>query len=705
VTPPRQPFLHDRCVLVSAPTMAICARDGQFDGAGVDGLFRADRRLLSVLHVTVDGHPPEAVHDELIGAAGARFVGMLRDRPTPTPDVTLTIERRRRLDDLDGGSLTETIRLANAGRDAVEAELIVEVGTDFADVFSVKDGAPAPVPVGVDTVAAGDTGSGRLRMTSTAVPDWSVDLSAEPAPPAVDAADRFGVRTSRLRWPLVVPAGGDATVRLRVTAAVPPAASVVLPGPRNTVGRGVRVRSADGRFGPLVRQSLADLDRLQLTDPLEPADTFAAAGAPWYLTLFGRDSLWAAWFALPLGVELAASTLRVLARRQATVADPSIAAEPGKILHELRPPTLAGDQGFRLPPVYYGSIDSTLLWIRLLHRAWRWGMPTDQVRELLPALTAAVDWMTRQGEVGDGLLEYVDATGHGLTNQGWKDSSDSVQTADGRLASGPIVLCEVQGYAHAAAHDAAALLDAFDLTGSRPLRDWADRLAAAFHRHFWVSDSRGRYLAIAVDADRRPLDAVSSNPGHILTSGLLGPDQVAEVAARLVAPELTGGFGLRTMSDRSAGFNAFGYHTGSVWTHDTAIVAAELAAVGLGPEAWTLVDGILAAAPGFDFRMPELYAGESAADVVAPAPYPASCRPQAWAAGAAVHLLAAVLGIEPDVPAGRLTLRPSGLAEGRLDGLHVTGLRIAGGTLSVRVDAGVVQVLESPPGLQVDVVG
>ena len=254
-----------------------------------------------------------------------------------------------------------------------------------------------------------------------------------------------------------------------------------------------------------------------------PGDTFLAAGAPWFFTLFGRDSLWAARMLLPLGTDLAAGTLRVLAARQGTVTDVDSAEQPGKILHEVRAKPLSlGEEGRVLPPVYYGTVDATPLWVCLLHDAWRWGMPADQVEALLPAMERALAWMTDHGDAdGDGFLEYVDEGGHGLANQGWKDSGDSVQWRDGTLATGPIALCEVQAYAHEAALGGAALLEAFGRPGADRWRAWAAELATRFRAAFWVQDATGRYPAIALDADKRAVDTVTSNIGHLLGTGLL----------------------------------------------------------------------------------------------------------------------------------------------------------------------------------------
>jgi len=353
------------------------------------------------------------------------------------------------------------------------------------------------------------------------------------------------------------------------------------------------------------------------------------------------------------------------------------------------------------PERYYGTVDATPLWISLLHDAWRWGLADADVAELLPNLEAALGWLREA--TGDGFVRYVDNAGV-LSNQGWKDSFDSIQFSDGRLAEPPIALCEVQAYAFAAAMDGAALLDAFGRPGGDDWRHWAAGLRDRFRSAFWVEDRLGRYPAIALDGDGRPVDSVTSNIGHLLGTGFLDQAETAAVIRRLAAPDMDSGFGLRTMSSRSAGFNPLSYHGGSVWSHDTAIALRGLAAVGTGdaaPLAASLVRGLLAAAPAFDFRLPELYGGESAGGGRRPLAYPAACRPQAWSAGAALVVLTATLGLTPDLPAGRLTLRP--MRPSPVGGLTVRGLRLAGRPLDVRLTAaGDAEVLTAAPDLILD---
>ncbi|MGH3324776.1 MAG: amylo-alpha-1,6-glucosidase, partial [Streptomyces sp.] len=445
------------------------------------------------------------------------------------------------------------------------------------------------------------------------------------------------------------------------------------------------LRSADRGLDHWFARSRSDLAALLLADPQDENDTFLAAGAPWFLTLFGRDSILAARMLLPLGTDLAAGTLRTLARRQGGTVDPGTEEQPGKILHEVRRDGLDFGGELTLPPCYFGTVDATPLWVTLLHDAWRWGMRPEEVERLLPHAESALTWMDRYGDAdGDGFLEYVDSTGRGLSNQGWKDSGDAVRSRAGRLAEPPTALCEVQAYAHEAALGAAALLRAFGRPDADRWEEWAERLRLRFRERFWVEDAEGPYPAIALGHDKRPLDALTSNIGHLLGTGLLDEEESRLVAARLTGAHLDSGFGLRTLADDSTGFNPLGYHIGSVWPHDTAMAVQGLVRAGLHEAAEPLIAGLIRASVAFDGRLPELFAGHGAGRDSRPAPYPASCRPQAWAAASSVVVLQAVLGLTADAPRDRISMSPE-LAAGYRP-LRATGLRLADRGFEVAVD-------------------
>ncbi|CAN5296178.1 glycogen debranching N-terminal domain-containing protein [soil metagenome] len=648
---PRQPLLHSETVVLRAPTQAWSAADGSIGSQPIHGLYFSDVRIVAQQLVTVAGEPVEHIATVPRGADATTFVSLARQLDDSTADPGVRVEHTR--------TATSTgIR----ERVEVVSRLSHELVTEVRVAYTADD-------TGMDTVKAGMTGS-RPAVTATATgASWGGDVTvALSAPGAAASADE-------LVWSLTVPAHGSAAVEWSYEAedalAVVRGASGAAPWSAPTVTAG------DDRLTRWLARATGDLDALRLVTVRVPDLQFLAAGAPWFFTLFGRDSLWAARFMLPLGAELAGDTLRILAGLQGTEDVPATAEEPGKIMHELRRGDLVvPGEGIHLPPLYYGTVDATALWVCLLHDAWKWGLPEEQVRALLPNLTRALEWMRDFGDSdGDGLLEYADKTGRGLSNQGWKDSGDSVQWRDGTLAKGPIALVEVQAYAYEAATHGADLLDAFGGSGAE-WRTWAARLRDTFHESFWIEDADGAYLAIALDADKRPVDTVTSNPGHVLGTGILDERHAGIVARRLVDPALNSGYGLRTMSTDSAGYWPLSYHGGSVWTHDTAIAIAGLAREGFREEADELVRGMLAAASGFDYRMPELHSGDAASAVAYPVPYPAACRPQAWSAAAAVSVLSSVLGLRPDAPAGELGISPTAVVGAlTVEGLVFNGER------------------------------
>lgn len=392
---------------------------------------------------------------------------------------------------------------------------------------------------------------------------------------------------------------------------------------------------------------------------------------------------------LPFGTETAAGTLRALAARRGRVVDPDSAEQPGRIPHELRATATRHRHGsatgeLRLPPLYYGTVDATALWICLLHDTWRWGLPEAQVHALLPALEAALGWLRADADPdGDGFVEYLDRSGHGLANQGWKDSPEAVRFADGTIARGPVALCEVQGYVHEAALGAAALLDRFGHPGSDFWRERAARLAERFRATFWVTDPSGRrFPALALDGSKRPVDALTSNIGHLLGTGLLSQEESRLVADLLREPDLSSGYGLRTMASTTAGYDPSSYHCGSVWPHDTAIAIHGLARSGLADLSFGLIEGLLAAGAGFGYRFPELYGGQPAESTVGPQAYPTACRPQAWSAAAVGAVVQTLTGLSAD-RTGPSCRPPQGSPFGALE---VTGIRYGAEEFTVSAD-------------------
>ncbi|MGW1006343.1 amylo-alpha-1,6-glucosidase [Streptomyces sp. NPDC002520] len=665
-----QPFLHDAVVTLHAPTLVISRADGQVS-EGADGFYHGDRRALSHLVVAAEGIPLAPVSGGLRGADGAEFRSVLRGLGEVTPDPAVALHRRR---STAAGLFEERLEVTNAGSRQVRFRLTVTAGSDLATMDQVKSGhAPEAVPPqAADSEAIG---------LAWARDGFTAHLVSAPAP------DVLEVPAGRLSYDVELDPGATWSVTLSGTAAYadgdqfPPAPADQLPWLTPVL------RSTDRSLDRWLEQSLADLDRLRLTDPQsrqDHPDQFLAAGAPWFLTLFGRDALWAARMLLPLGTDLAAGTLRTLARRQGTVTDPATEEQPGKILHEVRRDSLKLGDRLSLPSVYYGTVDATPLWITLLHDAWRWGLDPAEVELLLPPAESALAWM-RDQSAADGFLKYIDQTGRGLSNQGWKDSDDSIRYRDGSRAHAPIALCEVQAYAYEAALSGATLLRAFGRPGADEWEAWAEQLAARFRERFWVTDEHGPYPAVALDGDGKPVDSVTSGFGHLLGTGLLNAEESTLLADRIAAPDLDAGHGLRTLSRGAVGYNPFGYHVGSIWPHDTAIAVHGLVKAGFPDAAASLASGLLTASTAFGARLPELFAGHGSHESPAPAPYPASCRPQAWAATSAVLVLQAALGLSADVPGGTVTVNPAFAPQ--YGPLTVKGLQVGGEQLDVSVAA------------------
>jgi glycogen debranching enzyme len=707
-SPQRQPLLHDLAVTLAAPTVVLSEPDGNLDaaapGAGVQGLFHADVRAVSLLRVTLRplgapsgehaGEAPPAIGGEgwlpvvavmnaADGPGRSRFVGLAQALGDAVPDPTVRVDRRRIL---NPGLLTEQLTVRSTATTPVRLAVRVEVAGDLVTLEHAKAGLAPRSPL----KPTGELSSGTGGLSWG---DGTVAVAVS-APGAMPDAER-----STLTWTLTVEPGESVDLHLAVEVSEPDAV-VMAADPRPTWQR-PEVTADDRRLPALVAQSLDDLQSLRMAMAASPGDTFLAAGVPWFFTLFGRDSLWAARMLLPLGTDLALGTLRTLAAQQGTRTDPATEEEPGKILHEVRRGIFDDGMGLRLPPVYYGTVDATPLWICLLHDAWRWGLPAADIAPLMPALQAALGWIETAAQAGDGFLSYIDHTGTGLANQGWKDSGDAARFADGSLAEAPLALAEVQGYAYEAALAGAALLDAFGLPDGERWRTFAAHLADRFRARFWVSDQHGPYPAMAIDGSGRPVDSVTSNMGHLLATGILNADETATVAARLAAPDMSDAYGLRTMSSQSGGYGPLRYHCGTVWPHDTAIAVTGLARTGHPEAAARLIEGILAAAPAFDYRLPELWGGDARTDTPAPVPYPAACRPQAWSAAAAIALMTALTGLDPDVPAGRLHIRPTGPLP--VGALTIAGLTVAGERLDVTINSGGrVESVTVPAGLTVE---
>ncbi len=424
------------------------------------------------------------------------------------------------------------------------------------------------------------------------------------------------------------------------------------------------------------RQSLIDLAALRFRPLKSLSYSLPAAGLPWFMALFGRDSLITAYQALPFQPHLARTTLEALTAWQATERDDFRDAEPGKILHELRLGELTV-LGERPHSPYFGTHDATPLFLILLDEYERWAGDRDFVRSLQPAAMKALEWIEQYGDRdGDGYLEYETRSKEGLANQCWKDSWNSILFKDGTVAKGPIATCEIQGYAYDARVRMARL--ARDVWDDPQLAARLDRDAATlrqrFNRDYWI-EARGHY-ALALDGEKKQVDAMTSNVGHLLWSGILPADRATKMAKRLMSPEMFTGWGIRTMAAGDAGYNPIEYHNGTVWPHDTAFVAEGLRRYGHREQASHLALMLIQAAAAFEYRLPEVFAGFAREETGAPVEYPTASRPQAWAAGAPLLALRTALGL--DVVDGSLRIDPhlsQGWGHVRLNNVAVGGAR------------------------------
>ncbi|NUQ96371.1 MAG: glycogen debranching protein [Streptomyces sp.] len=638
-------------ICVALPGLAISGEDGQMKGQGLEGFYRAGRRVLSRCQVRVAGREPLAVQARMTSADRARFVGTLRASPHSGPDPDLVVERIRHADG------TERITLRSAARRPLRVPLEVALGTDLADLGAIASGTAGPeLPATVH-----DSG---LRWSGT-----TGNSSVTADPPPADALASAGL----LRWEFELSPGGSTSVDLRVRT---DGAGPVRAARRTATSPLAAARGAgdDPRVQPLLRTSVEDLHALLLRDPAHPSDIQLAAGAPWRCGPAPVEALAAARMTLPLGTRLAAGTLRSLARTQLRGTGPQSGMIPGP----------RRDAGIHLPPGCTGT-EATLLFPALLAEARRWGLPEAETEELLPAAERCLVWL--RTTVGEGT--YLSDPHPG----------------------GP-VRSETQAHAHRAALLGADLLDGCGRPGGTELRQWAQMLRAEFREDFWVDDRGGGRPAAARAPDGTPLPYLGAAAAHLLDTGLLGGGEPApglldkvqtEQLARLLGgPGMDSGWGLRGLGVKEAGYNPFGHRSGAVRVHETAIAVAGLAAAGYEKEAGSLLRGALAAAESFGHRLPEMYAGEQRTAGSAPLPHPAACRPAATAAAAGVLLLVTLAGIRPDAPAGTITLRPMHSAP--LGEIVLRGLRIAGAPFSVRVSRlGLAMVEEAADGLQLGV--
>ena len=682
-------------MLVEGSTFAVSGRSGDFTPSAPQGLFVLDTRILSELQVRVDGEAPESLGVVQEDPFAATFVHRIR-ATVPHIEGAVVLVRRRWV----GEGMREDLVIRNYGTAPAEHLLQMQLDADFADLFEVKDGRATDPSNVVTRELDGMTYRLEARPHGSRR-GCTVAFSAAPTP----GPDGFC-------WRVSVEPGDEWHLCLEVTASID---GIAIPG-QYRCGQPVeralpkerlalwresvpKVETDNPALAQAVRRAADDLGSLRMFDPDDPTRTVVAAGAPWFMALFGRDSILTAWMALIADPALALGILQTLARLQGSDVDPVTEEQPGRIAHEVR----FGPQGVLAlagKHVYYGTTDATPLFVMLLGELRRWGLADAEVQSLLPHADRALAWIAEFGDGdGDGYVEYAPMTDQGLANQGWKDSWDAIRFADGRFAAPPIALCEVQAYTYGAYmarwHFAE---EAGDTATARRYATLAANLKAAFNRDFWLEDRQA--FALALDGDKRPVDAIASNMGHCLWTGIIDEDKASPVAEWLAGNDLHSGWGVRTLASSMAAYNPVSYHNGSVWPHDNGIIAAGLMRYGFVDHAHRVITAMLDVAQHGGGRLAELFCGFDRAEVPTPIEYPSSCSPQAWSAASPLLMVRTLLRLDPWIPHGRISLSPA--LPDHMQQLCVRNIPLAGSRVTIEVDAGRVQVDGLTAGITVD---
>jgi glycogen debranching enzyme len=663
----------------------------------VMGLFASDTRFLSRWVLKLNGARPLKLSSDKVDYFSAAFylrnpiVGDLG------PDE-ISIGRDRFL----GDGMQERIVVHNHAPRPVEFELALEIGSDFADIFAVKaydfalgdpEHAP-PLPELVRPEFEQDDNQFILADDSACLTQVLLSERGEVDGGTVRYRIALGPRESwRLRVDVILAADGVRTAPQRAERSFGDELARVRDSLAAWQLRVPQLRASWEQLSHSFTQSVADLASLRMDEDPRLPGQLPAAGMPWFMTVFGRDTLITCLQTLLFGPELAHNALRVLAELQANADDPDIDAEPGKIVHEVR----HGKGAQAWFPRYYGTVDATPLYLILLSEVWRWTDDAALVRELREPAMRALAWIDEYGDLdGDGFVEYRRRSERGLVNQSWKDSFNSQLFHDGTLAETPIAPCEVQGYVYDAKRRAAEL--AREVWRERELADRLEQDAAELRRRFdeafWC-DERGGFYALALDGEKRKVDSLTSNIGHLLWSGIVSPERVDAIVDQLMGEELWSGWGVRTMSAGDAGFNPLSYHNGTVWPHDNSLIAWGLAKAARWPEALRIIRRALNAAGHFGWQLPEVFAGFPRTDTPFPIAYPTAARPQAWAAGSPVLLVQLLLGLQPDHRRHVLeTVAPPELPSWA-GSLRLAGVRAFDRSWNVHLDDGHVRIEEA----------
>ena len=682
--------------ILEGSTFCICDERGDIGAEETSGFFTEDTRFLSHLRLTINGESPLELASGRVEYFSAAFY-LRNPLAGGLPQDALLIVRERFVG-VDG--MQDRIVVENQGHEPHEFELALELGADFADIFLVKSrdfalGDPlraAPLPEPATPAVDEDAGQILFEDHDTRYPartqvvlshSGAVDGSTIRYPVALEPRERWDLQVDVypvagevVQLPALERRFGDEQRHVRESLA---AWQLRVPGLRATWDH------VSHAFG----QSVSDLASLRMRAD-NGMGQLPAAGMPWFMTVFGRDTIITCLQTLLFGPELARTALHALADLQADADDAEIDAEPGKSVHEVR----RGKGAFAWHARYYGTVDATPLFLVLLSEVWRWTDDAAIVRTMRAPAMRALEWIDRYGDGdGDGFVEYLSRSGRGIKHQSWKDSGDSQRFSDGRFAEPPIAPVEVQGYVYDAKRRVAEL--AREVWRDRDLAARLDReaeeLRARFNEAFWTDEFGGRY-GLGLDREKQLIDALGSNVGHLLWSGIVPAERVDAVVDQLLGPGLWSGWGVRTMSGLEAAYNPLSYHNGSVWPHDNSLIVAGLVRYARWPEAQRIVQRMFEAAEHFSYQLPEVFAGLPRTETPFPIPYPTAARPQAWAAGTPVLMLQSLLGLQPDRRRQALTTVAPPELPSWAGSLRLSGVRAFGRVWDVRLEDGRVRV-------------
>jgi glycogen debranching enzyme len=673
-----EPRKVNNLTLIDGKTFLSTVVSGEILPAGAPdvGFFHDDTRFLSHLELRVGGQRTIVLSSSTEKSFASQIeltTGNIQLRDSwELPENTIHIRREQLL---ASDVFFDQISFDNFNLNEAQFDVEIAFDADFVDVFQVRGCGRDRAGQHYRPVVEGNALLFFYRGLDGLTRQTRIEMS--PAPVRIDG--------KTAHWTLQLPPLRRSELRLTVTPLVERAPSRAARRPDFTASLRARREafqqwenasttfdSSNEVFDAALRTGISDFHALQIPDGNEH---IIAAGIPWFATVFGRDSIIAAYQVLSLNPALAANTLRVLARYQGRELNDWLDEEPGKILHELRGGEMTRSGEMPFGP-YYGSVDATPLFLILLSETFNWTADEGLVKDLLPAAYRALDWIDKYGDLdGDGFVEYLRRSPKGLANQGWKDSWDANMHRDGRVARPPIALAEVQGYVYDAKYRMASLLRSFgDSATADRLKREAAEMAKRFDKAFWVP-SRGFY-AMALDNEKKPLEVIASNVGQLLFTRIIPKERARTVAGRLMQEDMFSGWGWRTMSRDEKIFNPLSYHRGSVWPHDNSLIAHGMALNELRQPAAHCLTTLFQAAVKFrDYRLPELFCGVQRREFDDPVHYPVSCSPQAWASGAIFLMLASVLGIRPSAPKKELNIVNPMLPDW-LDWLRLRNLRV-----------------------------